>query len=282
VPNAVCKFGIQDLSISIFAKRAPTIARLLAGTYLEKDRILQNEGGQQLSFEDVARKITGGDAPQWLTKFLRDWASSLALDRGVAFRQPTKSQMKERLQGVQNAAKLIVDALNDGATRDFLDASTTGKLPYHGQIDHMLRDLIRRSGEGVALLSTSDGKTRRGREKALPPDSFLPKTFCAAIIAEAWNFINGAEPAPKNQQAATAADFFWDLSFGVVRMDVTEAALQRIVNREPKSWGNRLNSWRSHFEQAKEPAVSNIRQEIRRHLVEGKHRAEMQGGAEVG
>jgi hypothetical protein len=239
--------------------------------------ILQDKAGQQLSFEDVARKITGGDAPQWLTNFLQGWAPSLALDRGVAFRQPTKSQMKENLQGVQNAAKLIVDALNDGATRDFLDASTTGKLLYHGQIDHMLRDLIRRGEEGVALLSTADGRTKRGQEKALPPGSFLPKTFCAAIIAEAWNFIHGADPAPKNQQAATAADFFWDLSFGIVRIDVTEAALQRIVNREPKSWGDRLNSWRFHFKQAKEREVSNIRQEIRRHLVEGKYRAEMQG-----
>jgi hypothetical protein len=58
---------------------------------------------------------------------------------------------------------------------------------------------------------------------------------------------------------------------GHVSIEPTKAALERVVDQEPKSWGERLNGWRHHFKQAKEPAASDIRQEIRRHLKEGKH-----------
>jgi hypothetical protein len=42
-----------------------------------------------------------------------------------------------------------------------------------------------------------------------------------------------------------------------------------------KSWGEPLNGWRRHFKEAKEPHVSEMRKEIRRHLTEGKRQAEM-------
>lgn len=163
---------------------------------------------------------------------------------------------------------LIVSALNDGATRDFLDAATPGKIPYHGQIDHMLRDLVLRAEKGISWLVTEAGKTKAGRNKAEPPGYFPPKTFCAALIVEAWSFIHGAEPAPTNQEAAAAADLFWNVSMGFISIEPTKEAIERIVAKESKSWGERLNGWRHHFEQAKEPAVSNIRREFRRHLKE--------------
>ena len=80
--------------------------------------------------------------------------------------------MKKNLQGVRDAASLIVSALNDGATRDFLDAATPGKI-----LDGMLRDLVRRAEESVASLSTADGKTKAGRNKAEPPGYFPPRPF---------------------------------------------------------------------------------------------------------
>jgi hypothetical protein len=180
--------------------------------------------------------------------------------------------MKKK-QGVRDAASLIVSALNDGATRDFLDAATPGKI-----LDGMLRDLVRRAEESVASLSTADGKTKAGRNKAEPPGYFPPKTFCAALIVEAWSFIHGAEPAPTNQEAAAAADLFWNVSMGFISIEPTKEAIERIVAKESKSWGERLNGWRHHFEQAKEPAVPNIRQQIRRHLLEGKHWAGILAG----
>jgi hypothetical protein len=201
-------------------------------------------------------------------KTLKNWAPCLATDRGIAIKQPTRSEMKKNLQSVRDAASLIVSALNDGATRDFLDAATPGKIPYHGQIYGILRNLVLRAEESAASLSTADGKTKAGRNKAEPPGYFPPKTFCAALIVEAWSFIHGAEPAPKNRKAAAAANSFWRMSIGNLSIEPTKKPLERIVAKESKSWGERLNGWRHHFEQAKEPAVSNIRREFRRHLKE--------------
>jgi hypothetical protein len=61
------------------------------------------------------------------------------------------------------------------------------------------------------------------------------------------------------------------VSIGRVSIEPAKAALERIVDQEPKSWGDRLNGWRHHFKQAKEPATMTIRQEFRRHLNEDKH-----------
>jgi hypothetical protein len=158
------------------------------------------EGAPALSFADVARKVAGGDAPPWLSTTLERWGPSLSLDRGVVYKQPTRSQMRKNLQGARDAAMLVVSALNDGATRDFLNAASGGTISYHGQIDHLLH-----------------------------------------------------------------------VSIGRVRIEPAKAALERIVDQEPKSWGDRLNGWRHHFKQAKKPATTTIRQEFRRHLNEDKN-----------
>ena len=231
------------------------------------------EGAPTLSFADVARKITGDDALDWLVEALTNWAPCLMINRGLAVKQPPRSEMRKSLQGVRGAAACIVNALKNGATRDFLDAASGGKIPYHGQIDHMLRDLSRRSEEAISRLVTKDGKTKAGRNKAEPPGHIPPKTSFAAFILEAWRFIHGVEPGPKNQKAAAAAELYWNVSGGHVSIEPTKAALKRIVDQEPKSWGERLNGWRHHFKRAKEPAASHIRQEIRRHLKEGKRQA---------
>jgi hypothetical protein len=146
------------------------------------------EAAPAQTFADVARLITGDEEPSWLVKTLEKWASSLMIDRGVAMKQPTRSELKKRLEGSKSAANTLIGALNDAATRDFLDAVPPGKIAYHGQIDQMLRDLVRRAEQAVAALSTKDGKTKPGRNKSMPPGASHPKTFCAALIAEAWTF----------------------------------------------------------------------------------------------
>jgi hypothetical protein len=114
------------------------------------------EGAPALSFADVARKIAGDDAPPWLAKTLERWGPSLSLDRGVAYKQPTRSQMRKNLRGARDAAMLVVSALNDGATRDFLNAASGGTISYHGQIDHLLRDVARRAEDTISWLVTKD------------------------------------------------------------------------------------------------------------------------------
>jgi hypothetical protein len=219
------------------------------------------------SFAEVARIITGDDEPPpWLVKTFERWAPSLAIDRGIAVNQPTKAKTRKSLQAVKDAAHTLIDALNDGAIRGFLDEAPD-KIPYHGPMDHMLRDLARRAGESAASLTNADGKTKPGRNRAMPPRAFHPKSYCAAMIAEAWSFFHGDEPSPKNQDAAAAARIFWNGSVGIMNVEPAKSAFQGVVAQETKSWGSEpLNGWRRHFEQAKDPAFSEDRAEFRRHL----------------
>src|ERR1700682_256474 len=139
-----------------------------------------------------------------------------------------------------------------------------------------MSDLVRRAEEGVSWLVTENGKTKAGRSRACPPGSCPPKPYCAAIIAEAWSFVHGVEPAPTNQKAATAAHLLWRESLEGLSMEETKLALEWMLTTDAKkSWGEPLNGWRRHFKQAKEPHVSEMRKEIRSHLTEGKRQAEL-------
>jgi hypothetical protein len=54
------------------------------------------KGAPAPSFADVAREITGDDAPpDWLVEGLAQWAPSLTIDRALALRQPGRSKMKK-------------------------------------------------------------------------------------------------------------------------------------------------------------------------------------------
>jgi hypothetical protein len=66
-------------------------------------------------FAEIARLIMPKDTPNWLSKLLSNWASSLMLDRAVHARQPTKTQMRERLVGVIEAADSLLSALQSGS-----------------------------------------------------------------------------------------------------------------------------------------------------------------------
>jgi hypothetical protein len=237
------------------------------------------EGAATSNFAEVARIITGDDNPPlWLVKHFERWASSLAMARDIAVNQPTKAKTRESLQAVKDAAYTLIDALNDGAIRDFLDEAPD-EIPYHGSMDHMLRDLARRAGESAASLANADGKTKPGRNRAMPPRACHPKSYCAAVIAEAWSFFHGDEPPPKNQDAAAAAQIFWNGSAGIMNVEPAKSAFQGVVAQETKSWGSeRLNGWRRHFEQAKDPALSEDRAEFYRHLKQGKHQAGILAG----
>ena len=83
--------------------------------------------------------------------------------------------------------RLASDSLHrDVGAAGFLDAASPGTIPDRLAICRLISDLVRRAEEGVSWLVTEGGKTKAGRSRAVPPGYFPPKTYCAAIIAEAW------------------------------------------------------------------------------------------------
>ena len=156
--------------------------------------------------------------------------------------------MKKNLQGVRDAASIIIGALNDGPTREIVDAASPGKIEYHDHIDRMLRDLDRRAKQAISSLSTSDGKTKPGRNKAMAAGAFHPKTYCAALISEAWSFIHSAEPAPKKSEGGGRGGNFLARIDGVPDERGDRKKLNSIADREQTVWadlcGDIISSWR--------------------------------------
>jgi hypothetical protein len=208
------------------------------------------------TFENVARFVAGPDAPAWLVAHFKRWANSLEVDRFVEEKQPTKVAMKRQLAEVKDAALLLRRALSDTPTREFLEISPQSPIEHHNVLDHLLADLAERAKHAMAsrLLSTETGKTKAGRKRAAPPDASSAKLFCTALIAEAWAYFHHSDPAPRNQDAARAADAYWRASGG-----------------KTNSWTVPLNGWRPYFQQVQEPSLAAVRAECRRHLIEAAH-----------
>jgi hypothetical protein len=55
------------------------------------------KGAPTPSFADVAREITGDEAPPWLVEALAQWGPSLTIDRAIALTQPSRLEMKKKL-----------------------------------------------------------------------------------------------------------------------------------------------------------------------------------------
>jgi hypothetical protein len=203
---------------------------------------------------DVAHLVAGSAAPTWLAEHFEQWAPSQKVDRHVEKKQPKRTAMKKRLAEVAAAASLLRDALNDTPTREFLEIMPGGRIEYHGLLDRILPDLAERAERASAssALSAQDGTTKAGRTRAMPPGALSAKVFCAALIAETWAYFHSGDPPPRNQRAARAADALWRGSGG-----------------ETTGWGSDpLKSWRPYFEQARQPSLTEIRKEMRRHLIE--------------
>ena len=180
------------------------------------------------------------------------------LGADVHKRQPTKAKMKKRLKEVETASLVLQRALADAAICEFLETLPFGRIDKKALLGHMLDDLGRRAKYSMAspTLSTAEGKTPSGRDKAMLPNAVLPRTFCAAMIAEAWAYFHGGDPPSRNHDAARAANALW-LASG---------------NETKTSFGNEpLNSWRYYFDKAREPSLAELRKEIRRHLTEAAH-----------
>jgi hypothetical protein len=147
-------------------------------------------------FADIARLIAPNNTPVWLAEMLRDWTPSLALDRYVQEKQPTKAEMKKRLLEIRDAALLLQRALSDAPMREFLEREGSIRIENIGGLDHTLRMIAERADLAAAspAITAAVGKTKKGRGKALPLNAISPKAFCALIIAETWAYLRGTKP----------------------------------------------------------------------------------------
>jgi hypothetical protein len=205
------------------------------------------------SFAAVAKLIAPENTPSWLKDYLENWVSSLVLDRDVSAMQPTKATMKRRMVAVAQAAALLDKELADTVTKEFLERAGLVRIENLGGFQRALQTIAERAklAAGSSALSTTSGKTKSGQGKAMPPDSYRPKTFCALVIAEAWRFLHQEYPPPRNRGAAEAAQAYW-----------LAAGCPPAVG-----WGSDpLNAWRPHFKKARGPEAAAERAECLRHL----------------
>jgi hypothetical protein len=204
------------------------------------------------TIEDVARLVAGADPPEWLIIFFKRWVPCLMLDRYVHNIQPTKAEIKKRLAEFRAAALILQRGLTDPSITAFLEVSPLGEIEGRIVLEQKLLEFADRAERAAALpeLSTKAGKTKPGRNRALPPGTFPPKVYCAALIAETWKYFHGELPAPRNLTAAAAAN-----------------ALHLASGGQATGWGeDPRRGWQYYFKRVSEPAVATMRAEFRRHL----------------
>jgi hypothetical protein len=185
---------------------------------------------------------------------------SLALYRHTSMTAPRRAEVVGNLLRIENAADEIREALSDEMTRAFL------AFPSHGDEIRTLEDSLAQLSQRAETarlspaLSTKSGKTRPGRGLAKAPGVVSPHVFCAMMIAEAWKFVRGEYPGPRNLKAAEAAEMLWGLC---VLPDG-----HRLRRAERVTYGNRLNAWRPHFKAAMDTQLGfeADRLELRRYL----------------
>ena len=204
-------------------------------------------------YEAVARLIAPTGTPSWLRDYFANWAPSLTVDSGVVSQQPTRKVMNSRLLEISEAASLLEKALADTAVREFLEAAGRVRIENLGGLQVALQQIARHAAKAAnsPQLITSSGSVKAGKGPAKPPDSLGPHIFCAAIVAQAWKFIHGDYPKPRNELAAKACEALWKAAVG----------------ERNHSWGtHKLEAWRPHLKAAGTAVTREIREECQRHL----------------
>jgi hypothetical protein len=208
----------------------------------------------ELSFEDIARIIAApAGAPPWLPTFLESWAPSLMIDRFVHQMQPPKSKMRQRMEEISAAARVLQQMLHHVPTKEFLENEGHLRFEKAGGLENTLK--VIEEGAKVAsasLARAAMGTTRSGRGKALPKGAISPKAFCAVIVAEAWAHVHGDYPPRRSKRAAAAAHALWLSAGGMTS----------------SSGSDPLAGWRYHFTEAQSKATKSYREDARRHCIE--------------
>ena len=142
-------------------------------------------------FENIARTITGKDAPLWLVESFVAYEPWIGDDNCAAKTLGNRAGARKRLKEIKDAASAILLAVDDYGFRAFLEGPSLGEIYF--RLVLLLKDLICRVDKSDARLVSKGAKTKAGRGIAEPPDYIPPKTICAAMIAEAWSIVRGKE-----------------------------------------------------------------------------------------
>jgi hypothetical protein len=165
----------------------------------------------------------------------------------------------ERLEELSDVAKLVTRELQDPELSEFLRAEQRAPPPENTEFGTALKEIGRQAESALSsvYLATKAGKAKTGASRALLPAASSPRSFCAAVILEAWaHFHDGHYPAASNIKLAAAAEEYWHRCGGTTnpwsdRSDKTKT----------------LGAWKPYFKEASEPSSETIRKELRRHLL---------------
>jgi hypothetical protein len=206
------------------------------------------------TFHGVAQLIAPNNTPPWLPQLLRAWGLEVAGDRELQEALPSKASLRKRLLEGQGAAERITGLLNDAPAMVFLEAESGIRVDNIVRFEIDLNTFARAAELAAAsqAISQAGGKTKRGRGKAIARTTLSPKTFCALIVAETWLSVQGNYPAPRNREAAAAAQAYWLACGGA-----------------PSGRGSDTRTgWSHHFREAQSAATRSLRAEVQQHCAE--------------
>jgi hypothetical protein len=215
----------------------------------------ERELEHKAKMREVAKLVMASDdPPPWLIDQLSDWSFEVASAHSIETMLPTKLELHDTLEAIEDLATKLSGLLQSSITQGFL-ATGAGReneqyikdgLPF---LSMLMRDAYK--AKNSPRLISPDGKVQRGAGRPHLPGRMPPKYVCAALIAQAWAFFHeGVDPKPSDQKAQEAAARFYGAWF-------------------PKAggWGtNKLKGWKTYLESVRHPDLEADRKEFGRHL----------------
>lgn len=211
---------------------------------------------------DIARMIAPKNTPPWLADLLTAYGREIAQELNIQETLPSKADMRNRLLDGKEAAGRIINILNDPMTMVFMTTESGITLGNIAQFEIGLNRFAKSAELAAAspMISGPGGKTKRGRGKAMFRTAPLPKSFCALVIAETWLFVRRRRPAPRNQEAAAAAQAYWLACGGAA-----------------KGWGaDPRTGWSHYFREARSGSMRVMRAEVRQKCTEYRRQSHHQ------
>jgi hypothetical protein len=227
-------------------------------------------------YEIIAGLIVRENPPHWLAETLMGWAPLILLDALFTKQHIPRAEMRKRLAAVRHACLLLRQSLRD-QERWLLIADPLGPMSYRSALIADLEDLAGRAERAskLSVLVGETGTTKAGSGRALPPGGASAQVYCAALVAEAWKYFNGEDPAPANKRAQKATDALWVASRA-------QSVLRLNKRRGPSETHEPAARWRHHLSKVNSSSLSEIRAQFRHDLAQAEARAESQARLESG